>query len=300
VESPLQLLNAAEYAAAEGRSIAVAFRLTAPQMTTTAELLIELGAPFASCAPYLGVPWTLLSRHREWVVGDAFSGQFRSAMSTLGARSVAMIDDGAITIHLARALLGRTGYARPGRPESTLKTLLGGLTHERLARLAVRERLELFTAFGDHASVAALPQHGIRVERNRFAFTRATARPIALPHPRVVLGSAAVADGGMAPQLYLDWVRLQVREGPVSYLPHRRESAESLRLIAALEGFEVVATGLPVELALAGTTEPLQIRSLSSSATVTLQRVLAGTGSTIRSVAAPSELEPAPDRERAR
>ena len=92
VESPLQLLCAAEFAASLGLRVRVAFRLSGPQMTATAQELLTRGAPFTDAVPYYGVPWGLLADHRDWIIGDAFSGQFRSAMSLLAPRTVTLVD----------------------------------------------------------------------------------------------------------------------------------------------------------------------------------------------------------------
>ena len=291
VESPLQLLAVAEYAAVHDRRVAVAFRLSGPQMTSTAQELLARGARFTTCAPYFGVPWSLLARTRDWIIGDGFSGQFRAAMSTLGSRSVTLVDDGSMTVHLARALAGTTGYTRPGAAESRAKTVLGGLTRDRLMRLAARERLSFFTSYASAPAVAALGLRGVGIEQNAFAWTRANARPIELPHRRVVLGSAAVTDGVISRDRYLAWVVGLARRSPLSYLPHRRESAEQLDWISLLPGVELVRTGLPVELVLAGSPEPLELVTLNSTAAVTLERVLAGTGSRIRSTLTPSATE---------
>ena len=80
VESPLQLIGAAEWAAAHDARVPVAGRLTT-QMSETADELIARGARFGELAPYLGIPWNLLARHSHWLVGDGFSGQFRLAAS---------------------------------------------------------------------------------------------------------------------------------------------------------------------------------------------------------------------------
>lgn len=286
VESPLQLLCAAEFAASLGLRIRVAFRLSGPQMTATAEELLKRGAPFAEVAPYYGVPWSLLADHRDWIIGDAFSGQFRSAMSLLGPRTVTLVDDGAMSIHVADALAGRVDYARPGQQESGLKTLLGGRARTRMLRLARRGRLGMYTSFADHAAVASLVHDGVEVRENGFAWLRAHAAPIALPGRRVVLGSAAVVDGALGVDRYLDWLRAAAAADddgrPASYLPHRREPDEVLARVAELPGIELVRTGLPVELALAGTTEPLEIVSLASTAATTLRQVLEGSGSRVR------------------
>ena len=289
VESPLQLLCAAEFAAAHDLRIRVAFRLSGPQMSATAAELLRRGAPFAVAEPYYGIPWGLLTEHRDWIVGDGFSGQFRSAMSLLAPRSVTLVDDGTMSIHLADALAGRVDFARPGQRESGLKTLLGGLTRSRMLRLARRGRLGMFTAFSDHPSVARLSELGVEVRDDGFAWVRAHAKPIALPGRHVVLGSAAVVDGTLAPAAYLEWLRSVLAEDvahhdgrPAAYLPHRRESEEMLARVAALPGVELVRTGLPVELALAGTAEPLEIVSLRSTAAITLRQVLEGSGSRVR------------------
>jgi len=289
VESPLQLLGAAEYAATLGRPIAVAFRLTGPQMPTTMAELLARGALFSSVAPYYGIPWTLLHDQPDWAIGDGFSGQFRMAAALLRPRSITLLDDGDMSIHLASALLGRTGFARRGIHESGLATLLGGLARDRMLRLAGSQRLTMFSAFADDPTVAAVPARDIDVVPNTFAWLRAHAKPTRLPHPRVVLGSARVADGLTSAPSYLDWLRSVAADGPISYLPHRREQNSQLAGIALLEGVTVVDAGLPAELLLAGTPEPLDILMMRSSASTTLRAVLEGTGSTV-TVSSPAEL----------
>jgi hypothetical protein len=287
VESPLQLIAAAEWAAARDEPIVVALRLGSAQMAATAEELIERGANFAECVPYYGVPWELLSRHRDWAVGDGFSGQFRLAASVLRPRGITLLDDGAMTLALADALLERTGFARPGQTESTLATLLGGLARNRMLRLASRERLEFSTAFalGDDR-MTALASRGIRVRPHSLGWVRRTARAIAVPGNRVLLGSARPVDGLLPLAGYLAWVAEEAAAGDLAYLPHRRETDEMLAAVAAIPGVLVVDTGLPVELVLAGAREPLDIVTLQSSATTTLAHVLRGSGSTIRGTSA--------------
>ena len=288
VESPLQLLCAAEYAAelveTHGRELDVAFRLTGPQMTATAAALIDRGARFRTIAPYYGIPWAALASRRHWVIGDGFSGQFRLALSTVGARQITFVDDGRMTVDLVDAVRGDIAFARPGHDESATKTFLGGSTRTRLQRLANRGRLTFYTAFADTIASGG-PGAVLRIRPNRFDWLRAHARPVALPHPRVVLGSAAVADGTIDPTRYLDWLARIVANGSLSYLPHRRESRELLGLVGSINGVHLVETDLPVELALAGTADPLHIISLGSTADTTLARILAGTGTAVHVLA---------------
>jgi hypothetical protein len=289
VESPLQLLGAAEYAATLGRPIAVAYRLTGPQMPTTMAELLDRGALFSSVTPYYGIPWSLLHDQPDWAIGDGFSGQFRMAASVLRPRSITLLDDGDMSIHLASALLGRTGFARPHTHESGLATLLGGLARDRMLRLAGSGRLTMFSAFADEPTVAAVPAREVELVRNTFAWLRAHARPARLPHARVVLGSARVTDGWVGAQEYERWLRSVASSGPVSYLPHRRERADHLARISSLDGVTVVDAGLPAELVLAGAVEPLEVVMMRSSASTTLRAVLEGSGSTV-TVSMPAEL----------
>jgi hypothetical protein len=283
VESPLQLVAAAEWAARQPQPIVVAVRIGSAQMAATAEELLARGAAFAECVPFYGIPWRLLSRHSTWAIGDGFSGQFRMAASVLRPRSLTLLDDGALTISLADALLERTGFTRPGQHESALSTLLGGRARSRMLSLALRERLEISTAFafGDDR-LTALSDRGIHVTPHRLGWVRRTARPITVPGNRVVLGSARVVDGIVPLHEYLSWVSTEAAAGELAYLPHRRETADVIDAVAVIPGVSVFDTGLPIELVLAGAIEPLEILSLPSSATTTLAHVLAGSGSTIR------------------
>jgi hypothetical protein len=284
VESPLQLVAAAEWAARQREPVVVAVRIGSPQMAATAEELVARGAAFAECVPFYGIPWGLLSRSTTWAVGDGFSGQFRTAASILRPRNLTLLDDGALTISLADALLERTGFTRPGQHESALSTLLGGRARSRMLSLGLRDRIEISTAFdlGDDR-LTALADRGIRVTPHRLEWVRRTARPIAIPGNRVMLGSARVVDGILPPSEFLTWVAAEAATGELAYLPHRRETPELVGAVEAIPGVSVFDTGLPVELVLAGATEPLEVLSLPSSATTTLAHVLAGSGSTIRS-----------------
>ncbi len=283
VESPLQLLAAAEWADGQDRPIVVAHRLTGPQMARTAEELLARGAGFSACIPYFGIPWQLLSRHRHWAVGDAFSGQFRLAASVVAPRRLTLLDDGAQTTEIADALIGRTDYARPRVRESGLSAMLGGLVRDRMLGLAARGRLDITTAFplGDER-VASLDNRGIAVRPHRLDWVRRTARPIAVPGNRVLLGSSLPADGRVRADSYLAWVAAEARDGGLAYLPHRRETSEMLTAVGALPGVRIYDMGLPVELVLAGARERLEVIALQTSAQTTLAYLLEGTGSTIR------------------
>ncbi|MFT4283480.1 MAG: hypothetical protein QM598_01435 [Protaetiibacter sp.] len=290
VESPLQLLGAAEWAARRirerGAPTAVAYRISDPQVVATAEALHEMGAPFSRYEPYLGIPWTRLASARHWVIGDPLSGQFRAAVSVLRApRRLSVLDDGAMIAHTLRAVAGELPYARPGQHETGGRRMLGELAGAKLRRLAQARRLDVLTAFP--AAHAPAERLGAPVTVNDFAWLRAAALRgdaprVPLPVRRIALGTARVADELLSPAEHLAWVRRVASGGPVAYLPHRREPGERIEAVAAIRGVTVVRTGLPVELALAGAAEPLELYTLPSSATTTLAAVLAGTRTVIR------------------
>lgn len=286
VESPLQLIGAAEWAAAHRRRVPVAGRLTA-QMSTTADELLARGAPFGRLEPYLGIPWKLLAENRHWLVGDGFSGQFRFAAAVLRPDRVTLLDDGANTLAFADTLLGRRDYVRPGVAERGVTALAAPFALARLHERARVGRLDMFTAFdlGVNRS-EALIDRGIRLERHRFEWTRRTgdraARGEPAPTGRVLLGSARPVDGGLDLDVYLAWVRAEASTAPLTYLPHRREPDEQLDAIRAVPGLTLSDRHLPAELVLAGAREPLEVLTLASSTTTTLPLVLEGTGSVLR------------------
>lgn len=279
VESPLQFVSAAELAAERGVRMRVVFRL-GPQMPETAAELLARGASFASCVPYVGIPWAELARASEWIVGDGLSGQFRMAAAVLRPRAVTLLDDGAMSLHLASALAGHVAFERPEQRSSGLRGVLAGLARDHLLRLAGTSRLEFFTAFLEDAAdpgepaFAAAAGLGVRLRANRFAWTRRTARPPQLPGRRVLLGTARVADGLLDAAEHRAEVARFAASGPAVYLPHRRESAAEVAAVRGIPGLTVVEPQLPVELFLAGL-DGLEIRSSGSSADTTLARVLA-------------------------
>ncbi|MEZ3161366.1 hypothetical protein AB1K54_12620 [Microbacterium sp. BWT-B31] len=282
IESPLQLVGAAEWAHAHGRSIPLAGRLT-PGMSPTADALLARGARFSETHPYLGIPWALLARHPHWVVGDGFSGQFRLAAAVLRPREITFLDDGANTIPFAASVLGERAYERPGVNEGRLTRSVAPFALEHVSRRAAHRAVTFATVFDlGTRTEQALADRGYRVGRHAFEWTRRTARPAPGIGRRVILGSALPVDGRMPLAEFVAWVGAVAQAAPTTYLPHRRETAAQLARIAAVPGVTVHDTGLPVELLLAGTPEPLEVFTLRSSTTTTLPLVLAGTGSQLR------------------
>lgn len=290
VESPLQLMGAAEWAAAHGTRIAVAGRLTSQVEQTAAELTVR-DALFAEQAGYYGIPWRMLRRHSHWVVGDGFSGQFRLAAAVLRPRRLTFVDDGLASIALADSLIGAREFARPGVAERPLARRLAPFAIDAIRLRAAAGAVTMFTTFDlGAARERALRDLGVSVQRHAFERLRTTrpgARPeTSLPHDLVILGSARVVDGHMPREEYLRWVRDRSHGAPACYLPHRRERDDDIAAVARIPGVEIVRTDLPIELVLAGDDRAREIVTLTSSAAVTLRRVLAGTASVVREDAA--------------
>ena len=144
-ESPLQLIGVAEWAAAHGRRVPLAGRLS-PLMSETADELLSRGALFGPCEPYLGIPWNLLARHSHWLVGDGYSGQFRLAASILRPRRITFLDDGANAVAYADSLIGHRPYARPGVTERGLTTRVVPFALEQILGRALAGEVDFFTA----------------------------------------------------------------------------------------------------------------------------------------------------------
>lgn len=129
------------------------------------------------------------------------------------------------------------------------------------------------TAGLERPEFAAAEALGVRLRANRFSWTRRTARPPQLPVRRVFLGTARVADGLLDPNRHRAEVIRFAAQGPVGYLPHRRERRADIDEIRAIPGVTVIEPGLPVELFLAGL-DDLEVRSSGSSADSTLVHLL--------------------------
>lgn len=289
VESPLQLLGAAEWAAAHERRVDLAARVT-PQVPETAEELIRRGAAFAEKQPYFGIPWRMLAGHAHWLVGDGFSGQFRLAATILRPRRITFLDDGLNTLALADAIAGTRPYRRPRIAERGLTTRLAPLVLDHVRRRSLAGDAALFTAFALGSSrAAAVADYGLRITPHRFEWLRQTSPSDrvarALAGRRIVLGSARSTDGLISREAHLRWVAGEAERGELAYLPHRREPDDLLEAIGRVPGVRVVRLDLPIELALAGLGRRLDVRALQSSTLSTLPLVLEGTGSTITEAA---------------
>ncbi|MBP2435677.1 hypothetical protein [Microbacterium amylolyticum] len=285
VESPLQLIGAAEWAAHTGVRVDLAARL-ATQVEETARELSVRGALFGIQDGFWGIPWRMLSAHDHWLVGDGFSGQFRLAATVLRPRRLTFLDDGLNAVSFVDALTGVRSYSRPGVAERGLSRRVAPLALDTVRMRAASGAVDIFTAFPLGAQREdRLADLGVGSVRHDFSWLRSTAPSRSLWRAelssRIVLGTARVEDGLIPRQAYISWVREQARGG-AAYLPHRRESSALVDEIAATTLARPVRIPLPVEIVLAGEGRSFDIVTLRSSAATTLRRVLAGTTSSVR------------------
>lgn len=276
VESPLQAVNAIEWAQQAQQPCRVLLRADVPSLAPLRARLEERLAHGPTPVELAVAPDPVrggLPRARRRVLGDVFSGQIRLVTALMGARDAVIVDDGSATLHLARVLGRAAPYGRMGQRESLVARALGAAARARLLRAARAGRLELFTAYDDDPGVAGLADLGIRVRANEYGWIRALDLSDQVKvGSRVVIGSALAEDGYIDPEEYERWVI--ARGGPgASYLPHRRESEGTRRRLAEA-GLTVVVTDLPAELVLAAAPRLESVISLPSSTAATLARVL--------------------------
>jgi len=283
VESPLQLLSAVEYAAVTSLPVVIVPRAGAVQLTETASHLsrLDLPAGVQISEPRLSPATGFASHRAHWIVGDVYSGHVRAALAVSRPHLLTVVDDGLSSVRLDAVLTGAESLERPDRDESLAVRTIAALARTSLVVLEARNELELFSCW--------MLRHNALIT-NDFSWLRANATLGADRAGTIVVGSAAVTDGLIDEGEYLDWLRAFAPEG--IYLPHRRETDESLARIAELPGLTVERTSLPIELVLAGSTG-LTITGFGSSALTTLARVLEGSGATFIDVPSVREIEAA-------
>ena len=79
-----------------------------------------------------------------------------------------------------------------------------------------------------------------------------------------------VADGLVDARSYRTWVRAAAQDGPVTYYPHRREDPAFLADLAREPRIRVEDAGLPLELRLSALPPGTRVRSLPSTAALSV------------------------------
>jgi hypothetical protein len=282
VESPLQLLCTVEAHAAGygGAPTRVHVRDDVPALDAALDAVRGFGLPEGLETDLAGRRAALAAHEPVWLVGDAFSGLFQAtALLRRGVERVVLADDGLATLDLARRLAAREPLVRMRSEAGAPRRQLGAVAARRLRNLAAQGRVTLFTALPlDPAVRAKLTAQGFTVVRNEFAWLASVPVDDAPTEPTVVIGSALAADGLVDPDAYVAWVGRLAADGPVRYLPHRRQAPELLARIGGMPGVTLDSAQAPVELRLRGMTAPQRVVSLPSTAAVLLTTILGSRG----------------------
>ncbi|MFV0285085.1 MAG: hypothetical protein ACK5IM_01695 [Demequina sp.] len=276
VESPLQLVNAVEYAAATGDGVHLCLREGARQLGDTGRLLApRLPRGVTMSGPWRHATLSPFATARRRLVGDANSGQVRAVATFAGAQDTVLVDDGSGMLSMARRLIEGRPLGRHAKNESRLHRALGAAAAVRLRTAAQEGRLTVFTAYSDTETMARLGTLGATVIHNDYAWLRGTSLVAdAAVGSHVVVGSALVDDGYLDADAYAGWLRDLAAQGPVTYYPHRRERRDSLQRWAQVPGVAVQRPLLPIEVLLASAPGVRRVSTLPSSVVATLSTIL--------------------------
>lgn len=284
VESPLQFLSALEAhtaCASPDRSgeLLIRARGSAKGMTSFLDAFDVSWLPETVHLDRAGAkPGVLRTRMPVRIyLGDACSGQVHKALSLayLERRlpEVVILDDGLATYSTIETLSSseKGPLIRPRQKLKPSRTVMAAYVADRLRGLAASGRLgwhtalpvperlnEQFTAGGGH------------ITRHRFEFLQTL--PTGGSHPRdnPVIGSALAADGLISTEAYRAWLDSIIDKGPITYYPHRREADEFLAELGRDPRVRIKHVGLPIELRLVNLPPNSTIRSLPSTAVVSL------------------------------
>ena len=293
VESPLQLLGALEHAAlTEQGTVTIFPRGGDAQLEYTATHLADQVAGAADLRAHIALDRRVMPRQffvdgAPWIIGDPYSGQVQARLDRAQPSTLTLVDDGAITRLLAEQLRAGAPLLRPRPPRwlPAMRRELARRTTRQLLALAAEGRLTVTTYLQRHdPAVETLLALGARVTTHRFDATRRWGdRAVAVPrNALIVLGTARVADGLADASAELHRIARLAHSARVVYLPHRREPHWFLTAVGRTPDVTVITARLPIELALAGTDQALEIIAGASTAAETLPIVLRGTGSIVR------------------
>ncbi|WP_125774162.1 hypothetical protein [Antribacter gilvus] len=291
VESPLQLICTIEAHAAGlgGTPTRVHVRSDVPSLEQVRDTVAASVLPDGVTLDVRGPGAALTSFEPGRIVGEAFSGLFQLALLTRPVRSIVLVDDGLAALDLARILASSdAALIRPGLRLGAGRRILGRLAAARLRGLAHRGRLTVFTALPVASDIAErLVAVGVNVVRNDFTWLSTQPMDETPPEPTVVLGSELVATGLVDEDDYLGWVLSMAAEGPLLYLPFRRENPAVARVLARTPGVTVADAGAALELRLSGMKPGQRVRSLPSTTAVVLTTILGHRGVDVETVPVP-------------
>lgn len=277
VESPLQFLSALE-AHDPAEHLRIRARANAKGMTSFLDAFDSAWLPENVSLERVGAKPGVLRKHNfdRIYIGDACSGQVHKAiaMAYLERRmpEVVILDDGLATYSTIDILTAKRGpLVRPRQKLKASRAIMAAHVADRLRGLAPSGKLRWHTALPVSKTMRrAFLKTGAEITRHKFEHLQTL--PTGGSHPRdnPVIGSALVADGLIHADSYRAWLEELIAEGPITYYPHRRETDEFLAELARDERVRIKHVGLPIELRLVNLPPNSTIRSLPSTAAISL------------------------------
>ncbi|GAA1846426.1 hypothetical protein [Brevibacterium marinum] len=277
VESPLQFLSALEANEPE-EDMLIRARPNAKGMTSFLDAFDTDWLPRNVRLERGGAKPGVLRRQSpdRIYLGDVCSGQVHKALTLayLERRmpEVVVLDDGLATYSAIEILTSKNGpLVRPRQKLKTSRAIMAAHVADRLRGLAPASKLRWHTALPVSKSMRTdFLKTGGEITRHRFEHLQTL--PTGGSHPRdnPVIGSALVADGLIREDAYRSWLDGLVADGPITYYPHRRETDEFLTELDRDERVRIKHVGLPIELRLINLPPNSTIRSLPSTAAISL------------------------------
>lgn len=277
VESPLQFLSALE-AHEPGERMLIRARANARGMTSFLDAFDPDWLPAGVRYERDGAKPGVLRKQNPTriLLGDACSGQIHKALALAYLErklpEVVILDDGLATYSTIETLSASRGpLVRARQTLKPSRTIMAAHIADRLRSLARSGRLRWHTALPVHKTTRkAFLKTGAEITRHRFE--RLQALPTGGDHARdtPVIGSSMAADGLIRESAYRAWLEVLLEDGPITYYPHRRETDEFLESLASDNRIRIKHVGLPIELRLINLPAGSTIRSLPSTAAVSL------------------------------
>jgi hypothetical protein len=273
-ESPLQILNIAEYCASTNTATRLGVRAGVAGLLSLVEALDAHLPPDIVAVEVRSAPWRSTRTADTLVVGDVLSGQVKSWISAHPRPNVVIVDDGSAALDTATRLANDAPLKRHASRSPFLDNLASSLAARRLRRARTRGAVTAFTAYASSREFEAFARSGARVLANDYAWLRSLP-PLGgqIRADMVVVGSALAADGHIFEDSYRRWLAGASAGSSTLYMPHRRELPEVVAGYARELELSIANTDLPVELALAGVSRGTRVATLPSSVVATLHAV---------------------------
>lgn len=277
VESPLQFLSALEAHDPEG-DLLIRARANAKGMSSFLDAFDPEWLPANVRLERQGAKPGILRSLNPSVIylGDPCSGQIHKALSVAYLERkmphIVLLDDGLATYSTIETLAAKRGpLVRPRQKLKAHRAVMAAYIADRLRGLAGSGRLRWHTALPVPKGLRTkFLRAGGEITRHRFEHLQSLRTGGGHSRDTPVIGSALVADGLISEADYRRWLDGLTAAGPITYYPHRRETDEFLERLGSDDRVRIKHVGLPIELRLINLPPGSVIRSLPSTAAVSL------------------------------